>query len=341
MDSVSGVSVVIITRDEEDYIEECLRSVAAALQRAAVPAEIVVVDGQSTDDTVARARAWAAASPIGRTLHVAHCDPGYSRQRNLGVRVAAYQWIAFISADVRPDPDWLRQTVECLDGSADTVIGRIRLVSVPGRGNWLAELTPTLYPTCTDQPGVERCSNAHLIARRSSLLGERFREDLPACEDKDMAYRLRGGGFAYSSSFPQHLARESIGRFFAKVHAEAKALGVLASRHGKDFPDCFGWGRCARRSLVLSCAAAAAATAAGLAGVPWLSPLALMAWLVAANRHPVGWRRRKPGSVPWIALRLVHLGAMLWITEGYLAGRIASRRQAPAPSQGVVRATAR
>jgi rSAM/selenodomain-associated transferase 2 len=81
-------SIVVPVRDEGAVIERLL----AALQPArAAGHELIVVDGESTDDTRERA--------------VLHCDrllvspPGRARQMNAGARVAGGDWLWFVHAD--------------------------------------------------------------------------------------------------------------------------------------------------------------------------------------------------------------------------------------------------
>ncbi|BAN68556.1 TIGR04283 family arsenosugar biosynthesis glycosyltransferase [endosymbiont of unidentified scaly snail isolate Monju] len=81
-------SIVVPVRDEGAVIEHLL----AALQPArAAGHELIVVDGESADDTRERA--------------VPHCDrllvspPGRARQLNAGARVAGGDWLWFLHAD--------------------------------------------------------------------------------------------------------------------------------------------------------------------------------------------------------------------------------------------------
>jgi glycosyltransferase involved in cell wall biosynthesis len=63
--------------------------------------EIIVVDNNSTDDTVAIARSF----PGVRLLH----EPEQSSYaaRNLGVRESSGEYLAFLDPDCRPEPNWL------------------------------------------------------------------------------------------------------------------------------------------------------------------------------------------------------------------------------------------
>jgi (heptosyl)LPS beta-1,4-glucosyltransferase len=79
------ISVVVLTKDEEDFIERCMDSVAFA-------DEVVVVDSNSTD----RTRELAAAR--GATV-VEQPWLGWSNQRNRGAAAARNDWIFQLEAD--------------------------------------------------------------------------------------------------------------------------------------------------------------------------------------------------------------------------------------------------
>jgi glycosyltransferase involved in cell wall biosynthesis len=86
------VSVVVLTRDEERNIRNCLASVAWAKQ-------VVVIDSGSTDDTIA----------IARSLGVKVIEQpwlGFSDQREFALRHPAvkYDWVYFVDAD-----QWISQ----------------------------------------------------------------------------------------------------------------------------------------------------------------------------------------------------------------------------------------
>ena len=87
---VPGVSVTIITRNESAHIRAALESVAWADER-------IVVDAQSTDETVAIA---PRARPAGGRARVA----GYGAQKNYAASLAAHDWILSLDADERVTP---------------------------------------------------------------------------------------------------------------------------------------------------------------------------------------------------------------------------------------------
>lgn len=81
------LSVVILTANEEHTITECIRSVSFA-------EEIIVVDDQSTDDTVLRAQ------KMGAVVYTRKLDD-FASQRNFGLSKAKGDWVLFIDADER------------------------------------------------------------------------------------------------------------------------------------------------------------------------------------------------------------------------------------------------
>lgn len=103
------VSAVIITRNEEAMLADCLQSVAFA-------DEIVVVDSLSSDRTVEIARAHGA-----RVLETTDW-PGFGPQKNRAIELATGDWILSIDADERVTPE-LASEIRAAVQSADAVAG--------------------------------------------------------------------------------------------------------------------------------------------------------------------------------------------------------------------------
>jgi glycosyltransferase involved in cell wall biosynthesis len=92
------VSVVIIFKDEEQFLAESVDSVLAQTHRHW---ELLLVDDGSTDASTALARALAAGhGPRIRYLeHEGHANRGMSASRNVGIASARASYLAFLDAD--------------------------------------------------------------------------------------------------------------------------------------------------------------------------------------------------------------------------------------------------
>jgi glycosyltransferase involved in cell wall biosynthesis len=120
------VSVVLPVRDEGAYIE---RSVGAVLDQEGVDRpQVILVDGGSTDDTVARAR--AAASRRGVTIEVVD-NPRriVPVSMNLGLARATGDVVVRVDGHCVIQPDYLRRSLDALAATgAECVGGPMRTV---------------------------------------------------------------------------------------------------------------------------------------------------------------------------------------------------------------------
>ena len=90
-EGTSSIACVVITKNEEANIRDCLMSVGWASER-------IVIDAESSDRTAELARA-AGAKVIVRPW------PGFGAQKNYGMDQAGAEWILILDADERvPDP---------------------------------------------------------------------------------------------------------------------------------------------------------------------------------------------------------------------------------------------
>jgi glycosyltransferase involved in cell wall biosynthesis len=109
---MNALSTVVIACNEEDKIEDCLKSVSG------ISDEIVVVDSGSIDKTVEIARKYAAS--------VIHQDfLGFVQQKRFAVRQASHDWILSLDADERASPELCGRIAACkakgFDADAYTV----------------------------------------------------------------------------------------------------------------------------------------------------------------------------------------------------------------------------
>jgi len=87
----SNLSVIVITHNEEENIIECLQSVSWAN-------EIIVVDSQSTDNTVERAKQFTPKVFVTEWK-------GYGGAKNYALSKATSKWILWLDADERVTPE--------------------------------------------------------------------------------------------------------------------------------------------------------------------------------------------------------------------------------------------
>jgi glycosyltransferase involved in cell wall biosynthesis len=98
------VSVVIPARDAARWIDDQLG--ALARQEVPVPWEVVVADNGSSDDTVARAAAWADRLPVRVVEATGRAGPNHARNR--GTAAARGDLLLYCDADDVVQPGWVR-----------------------------------------------------------------------------------------------------------------------------------------------------------------------------------------------------------------------------------------
>lgn len=100
------VSLVIPVRNEEKSLPQLIDSLQA---QTFPPAEVVIVDGGSTDQTVALAYKLTAGDDRFRIVEARDATPG--RGRNIGISAARHDWIALSDAGNQLEPHWLKHLV--------------------------------------------------------------------------------------------------------------------------------------------------------------------------------------------------------------------------------------
>ncbi|HYA10719.1 MAG TPA: glycosyltransferase [Thermoplasmata archaeon] len=121
------VSVVITTRNEEPHVGGLLESLAGQEP----PFEVVLVDAESRDRTVAVAEEFGARHPGLLRIVRKPCSRGGGR--NLGVKAARADYVAFIDGDCVADPHWLA-TLRRGAGPSTVVAGRTLTLGKPKYG---------------------------------------------------------------------------------------------------------------------------------------------------------------------------------------------------------------
>jgi glycosyltransferase involved in cell wall biosynthesis len=177
------IGVVIPVRNYGRYLGECLDSVLA---QSLVPAEVVVVDDHSEDDSLALAQGY---SPAVRAVPAE--GSGASSARNTGIRMTRSDLIAFLDADDR----WLPHALACMvtglneHPEAGFASGNVREFISP---ELVAEERQRFSPRSDAMPGV--LISAALFRRAVFDHIGVFDETLAQAEVIDLLARCQDGG---------------------------------------------------------------------------------------------------------------------------------------------------
>ena len=133
-------SIVIPTRNEEEYIEDALRHVAA-IEYANASYEVIVIDYGSTDSTYEKAVALSSENIKVVKLPGVSSATNISDARNYGITLtrADTDWVFFLNPDTVPEPPFLRSLSNFLKVRAKFgyVFGTVEIRPVQ-LGVWIA-----------------------------------------------------------------------------------------------------------------------------------------------------------------------------------------------------------
>lgn len=118
------LSIVIPAFNEEDLLADCLNAV---LSQTIKPHEIIVVDNNSTDNTVAIAKSFRGVRVVSQHLL------GITATRDKGFDIATGDIIVRTDADTRPDPNWLERILLSMTPDVRAVTGPIYYFDLPAQ----------------------------------------------------------------------------------------------------------------------------------------------------------------------------------------------------------------
>jgi GT2 family glycosyltransferase len=189
------VSVVIPAYNAAPYIADTLESV---LNQTFSDFEVLVIDDGSIDQTVNIIQNYAAQDPRVHLI-VSPVNQGVSNARNLGIRKAIGQWVAFLDADDIWLPQKLAMHVHHLSTNPDLGMSfaKVEYMSSSGIKSGkaahmrLKQVKPQhlYYENLT-------CTPSNVVARRATLeqVGG-FERDLRGFEDMDLCLRISCAGW--------------------------------------------------------------------------------------------------------------------------------------------------
>lgn len=184
------ISIVIPVYNRAHIVERTLQSVLAQEYR---PLQVVLVDNDSSDDTLAVLNRWAEAN-AGPDLEVkvvteSHHTAGAARNR--GASVATGEWLVFFDSDDEMHPELISgyvNEVEKAGGEVDIVSTRATLVYADGSSRAL--------PFHTSDIVAIQLLNGQLATQRYMVRASYFHQcdewniNLPVWNDWELGMRL-------------------------------------------------------------------------------------------------------------------------------------------------------
>lgn len=227
------VSVVIAVRNGADSIDATLASLVG---QAMGNWQAIVIDDGSTDATPQIVQSWQTRDDRISLLRTRH--GGVGKARNLGIGAADQDWLFFLDADDRLDPDHLARmaVAATLSDGADILYSDWRLATAEG------DESPHVSAPNMDSPfAVTACRcpfpiHAAWVRRASVLAAGGFDSQLTIAEDWDLWQRLARGGARFSH-VPGVTARYTLGAGTATSDVATfleSALQVIRRGHGHD-----------------------------------------------------------------------------------------------------------
>ncbi|MBA2701670.1 MAG: glycosyltransferase family 2 protein [Chloroflexi bacterium] len=296
---MTAVSAVIPTRNRPDLVARAVRSATA--QTMTDLEIIVVVDGS---DPVTEAALAAIAEPRLRVL-VNPLPVGGGEARNVGVRAAHGEWIAFLD----DDDEWLpakleHQLAEIAASAVDQPIAFCPIVVRGPDGDHAWRSRPTrpgeaaseyLFVRSSLRAGEGTVGTSTIVARRSLLMAVPFEPGLGRFQDADWILRAAAAGavFVYC---PRRLS----------IWTAPGQRASITAAHATDWRQAADWiGR--RRGLV---------TARAYAAFLLVRVAALAAASGDRSAIRVLWREARRAGRPGV-LDVVLFGARWIVPDGF------------------------
>lgn len=214
-----AVAVVVVNWNGAAFIERCLDSV---LSQSHMPEEVVVLDNNSSDDSVARIK--SQFSSVRVVLHTQ--NEGFSRGCNLAIAQTQSPYVLILNTDVFLDRDFLLHGLKALHhapdiGSVAAKIIKADTTQVENVGQFLKPWLKVVNSACQNRSEfVFAGSGAALLCRRDMLEDVAWEQTFfdesffMYWEDADLAWRaqLRGWRCIYAPEvMAQHLGSASQG----------------------------------------------------------------------------------------------------------------------------------
>jgi GT2 family glycosyltransferase len=242
------ISIVIVSYNVSKLLDECLQSVARALQ--GIDGEVFVVDNHSKDNTLTMLK---EKHPEVRVI-ANEVNVGFSRANNQAIRLSEAEYVLLLNPDTVVYENTLHGVLDFMDQHPQAGGAGVRMLTREGNRApesrrsiptpWVAMLkmlgaTRRYYMShlSWDEPGqIEAVSGAFFLVRRKALdqVGLLDEDYFMYGEDIDLSYRLLKGGWQnwYLPYDIIHYKGESTQKSsFRYVHTFYQAMLIFFRKH--------------------------------------------------------------------------------------------------------------
>ncbi len=225
------VTVAVVALDAGEALPALLTSLQA---QTAWPAEIVVVDRGSSDDTVLQLSTWAPPPSMVFSV-IQAVGASVSESRNVAIEAAAFDRVLLTDATAIPDPTWVESLWRGLEAGADVVGGQVRVAGSTALQTAIATASIPARQVDPDAVFVPAGINIAFRVPSWDAVGG-YPEWLAAGQDTVFAAALREAGMriayvpgAVTSWRPSGGVSEFLGAVFRSARACGRA-GVTEHR---------------------------------------------------------------------------------------------------------------
>lgn len=306
------LTVVVLTFNNSRTITACLDSVD---RQTTPPVEIVLVDDDSTDDTLALVRSFAERSSVPVRI-LRNGRRNISRGRNIGIAAVETPLMAFLDSDAYAEPEWVAELIKAF-GRPD--------VAIVGGGVLAAHATPFAAAVAVSDSAVRdlaargtiEFSTCNMALHTGRIQGEQFDERWVYAEDVEYVHRV-GRAVIAPEARVRHESRATVRGYLRQMYW----YGLWKVRYTVHTGEV--------RLVDYSATAALLLAGAGLIVSPWLW-LLYPAFCAAETTAVVLLRRPRPAQIPliFVGWLVKNTGWGLGVLVA-LAQQVAGRSRVPA-----------
>ncbi len=201
----SLVSIIIVNFNGEIFLQKCLTSV---LKTNYSNIEVIVVDNGSTDGSSELLRSFSYDSRIKLIMNEKNL--GFAQGNNVGIELAAGDYVVFLNNDTIVEPNWITEFVKVLEsnftiGAAQSKLLLLDSPSILDCAGNFSDFYAITFARGLGEKDVGKyecdeiftCKGASMIVRRKVIeqVGTFDSDFFTYYEDTDLCWRIRLAGY--------------------------------------------------------------------------------------------------------------------------------------------------